>query len=170
MSNPHYRPNESIEERLAQTIFLVEATQNEQHSLWFMFTSGGARYLAKKWKQISPSLGIEMGSLDNRPVFVQIDWAEIDGALIGFWEPTSEVVDYAQIKKWFEEHYKATYDDGTRPATCNSSNFHQCVNAIKQWKEKQVVIQHELPSTLPANLLPPTIPADKFYDPLKEIE
>jgi len=43
------------------------------------------------------------GTLDGRPVKIAFNWVRINGHLVGFYHPESEVVDYRQIESWLEE-------------------------------------------------------------------
>lgn len=114
--------DETAESRLAKTLFVVQATSFETLCLW----SENAR----QWEQVYPAWLVTVGELDSRPICVSMSWARIDGHLVMFWEATSAVVDTVQIEKWLSQHFAGKWDSGTRQATTDAMNFHQCLNAI----------------------------------------
>ena len=123
--------------RLQRTRFIVEATDKERHSLWSFWahqSNSKDQYRPPKiarldWPHGTGGWGVRVGTLDGRPVVVSMTWEEINGCMIMFWNPTSEVVDYRMIKEWLEEHFTRKYDV-TRPARCNAMNFHHCVSDL----------------------------------------
>lgn len=134
--------NDTAENRLKQTFFIVEATSNEQHMLWEQLSSdsiykildrdGKPAYPQVKWEQISMGFGVTVGEVYKHPVFISLNWARINGKFVMFYHPTSQLIDYRKIDKWLEENFKGTYDNGTRRASTDVSNFAHCLNAIKE--------------------------------------
>jgi hypothetical protein len=117
--------SESAESRLAKTFFVVKATSFEQQCLWEDLYS-------RKWEQINSGWVVPVGELDSRTICVSMRWAQIDGHLVMFWEATSQVVDLVKIEKWLKRHFTGTWCNGTRQATTNAANFHDCLNAIDE--------------------------------------
>jgi hypothetical protein len=124
---------DTAESRLAETIFIVEATSFEQHCLWAetSSTSDCRRFAPRKWEQMHGWL-VTVGRLDKRPICVSMTWNRIDGQLVMFWHPTSQVVDMVQIEKWFDKHFNGKWDKGTRNARTDAMNFHHCLHAIDE--------------------------------------
>lgn len=130
--------NDTAEERLKRTLFIVEANSFEELALW-RDTAKNSDCLRKgvkglTWEQKHGWL-ITVGELDNRPCCISTSWVKIDGCLILFWYNCSQVTDSVQTDKWFEKHFKGTYDNGTRRATCDAMNFGHCLSAIKEYKK-----------------------------------
>lgn len=118
------------------TVFCVEATSYEQHSLWAFWASDSVRRAAKpslKWKRLSGELAT-VGHDNKRPICVSIQWVEIDGQTVMFYHPTSQLVDWKKIEKWLEIEYAHVpkWDHGTRRAHCDADNFHHCRDAIRE--------------------------------------
>jgi len=129
-----YVPNS--DEKIAETVYLVEATSEEQHSLWLMYSRGGAKIRGSnypsgvkklRWNQTNPGWVQQIGWLDNRPICVTIFWARIEGYLVGFWSSDSELVDYKMIKLWLEKTFPNV-------PTTNSTNFHHVTCHISERK------------------------------------
>jgi len=131
---------ETAESRLRQTLFVVEATSFETHMLWQEHASGSTNrqkiFKPRRWEQVNPGWSVTVGELDGRPVCVSMMWNRVDGHLVMFWEPTSQVVDHIQIDAWLGKHFDGKWDNGTRDATCNAMNFHHCLNAIDDINKK----------------------------------
>lgn len=128
--------DETAESRLAKTLFVVEATSFETQCLWAENSkdSNCRRFTPRRWEQVSPGWLVTVGELDYRPVCISMSWARIDGRLVMFWYPTSQVVDTVQIEKWLEKHFTGKWDGGTRNAQTNAMNFHHCLDAIDEDK------------------------------------
>lgn len=130
---------ETAESRLKATFFAVEATSAEQLNLWRDHSSQSTSPRHKKiceWQQVTPGWLVTVGKLGKRPVVISMSWVRIDGFLVLFWYPCSQVVDHVQIDNWFEEHYDQQWGGGRR-AVCDASNFHLCVQAIDAAKARQ---------------------------------
>lgn len=124
--------NMELEDRLDHTVFLVQATHNETHSYWKEYHDNPDKRFKeppiKTWDQASGKC-FTVGYFGEHPVAVQIFWNKINGQWVGFWEPTSRVVDYQMIEKWLDQNYTRKTHDG-RNARCDSSNFHNCLAEI----------------------------------------
>lgn len=124
MSNRLWRDNETAEERLTKTFFIVEATRFERLALW----QARAYFL---WEEVNPGWLITVGKLDHRPCCISTSWALLGGFLVMFWYNCSQVTDQVQTDAWLQAHFKGTYDNGTRRAECDAMNFGHCLNAVK---------------------------------------
>ena len=69
----------------------VEATSFERHALWKEFES------RNNWNSSHQGLGICVGSHNTHILFV---FDEINGKLIAFYEPTSSVVYWDEVKQY----------------------------------------------------------------------
>ena len=56
--------------------------------------------------------------------------------LVMFWEACSRVVDHRAVDVWLAEHFKGKWDNGSRNATTNASNFHHCIQAVREANKK----------------------------------
>lgn len=127
---------DTVEARLSQTRFLVEASQNEWFQLWSQYCRDSLDHRPpapiNEWKQLGGWI-IQVGQLGGRPVCVQFNWDCLDGFLVCQWGPTSELVDYKMIRQWIDEHYdRKTYEG--RSARCDSPNIHNMLQELRQWK------------------------------------
>ena len=120
---------ETAESRLAETLFIVEATSFEQHMLWEKHSK------THKWEQINNGWLVTVGKLDDRPCCITTSWARINGQLVMFYYQCSEVTDSVQMDNWLEKHFKGTWCGGHRRANTDAGNFHLCLNAIKDKNE-----------------------------------
>ena len=97
-------------EKIKQTEYLVEATSNEVLDIWRTYcdTSFHPHEGMKKysWEQMNPGWAPTIGQLDGRPVRISMFWNRLDGHMIGFWEATSQVVDYRMIDEWFARTFQ----------------------------------------------------------------
>jgi len=89
-----------------------------------------------KWEQVSPGWLVRVGEVGDMPVNISVQWNEIDGYLVCFYEAVSAVVDNRMVEKWLKEHFKGKWDSGTRRAECDAGNFHMCLHAIEEAKKK----------------------------------
>ncbi len=122
--------HDSAESRLAETLFIVEATDFEQHCLW------EKHHQHINWKQINSGWIVIVGRLEERPCCIATSWAKIEDQLIMFYDQCSQVTDCEQTDKWLEEHFKGTWDNGRRYAKTNAKNFHLCLSAIREKNAK----------------------------------
>lgn len=144
--NPCWPDEDTAENRLKKTLFIVEATSFEQHALWrdhakennLNPSPGYAKYT---WEQVNPGwlvtvghLGTAKGKGENkkRPVCINVSWNRIDGHLVMFYDQCSQVADSVQTEKWLDENFKGKYDSRTRRAQCDAMNFGHCLSAIRE--------------------------------------
>lgn len=88
-----------LEQFLEGVVGWVEATSFEQHCLWKEFHLNGET----TWIENMSGLGRQIGRLDNRPIFVSLRTAVVDGHKLLFVDPTSVVVDHDQIEEWLKQ-------------------------------------------------------------------
>jgi len=110
-------PEETISVLSARPLlYLIEANSFEMLTLWEQHSS------MCDWEEYRIGDSVTIGYLDSRPVCISRLWAEINGQLVMFYHPTSQVVDYAMIEQWLDENCK-TKEDGKVPHT-DAMNFH----------------------------------------------
>lgn len=137
---------DSPEDRLALSIFLVEASPAEYMSLWVNHSHEswerpkGRTVL--KWESLSDGRCVQVGSIDKRPINVSLRWAWLDGQLVSFWYGSSPLVDYNMIEEWLGKHFTRRYDRNTRRAVCDASNFHHCLGALQEHNEAEVIEEY----------------------------
>ena len=131
--------NDTAKSRLKKTFFIVEATSFEVSCLWrdYCDRSDISRINAVPWEQVNLGWMVHICNIDNRPCSISTSWYKIDGKLVMFWYPCSQVVDYVQIEKWLKEYFTGTYNKGTRRAATDADNFHRCIGAIEEANEQQ---------------------------------
>lgn len=131
------------EGRVKQSIFAVEATSAEYSFLWANHASESSsrQFDPVDWREVGMGFGVTVGTLKKMPVVISLRWAFLDGQLVMFWHATSQVVDHRQIDNWMEKHFTAKWD-GTRRATCDASNFHHCIGAVREANAAKLVRLH----------------------------
>lgn len=97
--------------RFLMTEYLVEATSFEHHAQW-CFRARGAPYCydvrdmrTVDWVQTNPGLWEQVGKLADMPVVVNLSWAWLNGAMVCFYESTSQVVDWRMIEAWLGKKF-----------------------------------------------------------------
>lgn len=125
---------ETAESRLSKTLFIVEATSFEQHSIWEKNRDG--RFASHfEWQHIPDGWLVEVGEINSKPCCISVSWAKIEGYLVMFYHPTSRMVDWQMIEAWISESFQGKWDSGTRKAKTDAQNFHHCVDAINERKQ-----------------------------------
>ena len=125
--------NPKDEELFKDVKFLVEATYHEQFVLWQdYFNKPKYGRKAKSWKQVYTGHGLQIGTINKRPICVQIFYAILNGKKVMFYEGCSELVDHKMIKDWIQywtlDNIKWDVD---RWAHCDAQNFHLCLDGIE---------------------------------------
>lgn len=131
------------ETRLKKTGFIVEANSFEVMCLWRENAKDSTHppqdaLRRQTWEQIMDGWLVTVGKIGKRPVCIDVRWFKIDGVLVCFWDACSQVVDHKQIDAWFAKHFAGTYDNGTRRASTDANNFHLCLHALEEIREKQL--------------------------------
>jgi hypothetical protein len=139
MAKKSFRFEQGDKEYFKDVVFLVEASSHEQHQFWrdHHYKPSQDYKVIKTWKQESGYM-IQLGKVDKRPICVTITYDIIDGRRVLFYEGCSELVDHKMIKDWLRHWTEKTvrWDNGTRWAICDSSNFHHCLEAIEEMNKK----------------------------------
>lgn len=133
MNKKLYKFNPKDQDLFKDVIFLVEANDNEVHSFWRdHFHEPRKDYIIVKWEQEFCGQLIQIGELDNRPVNIAISYAKLNDKRVMFYYACSQVVDHAMVENWLKHFTLETirWDNNTRWAHCNSSNFHHCIEIV----------------------------------------
>lgn len=120
-----------MDTRLAATTCLVEATSFEELTLWQKHGNplGALDGEAVNWEQLTDGWLPTVGWMDGRPIVVSLHWSLINSRLVLFWRPTSKLVDYGVIERWFNDKIPQAYADQPNLVT-DANNFHIVVHAI----------------------------------------
>ena len=123
--------NLTVAQKYDRTVCLIETTGNHRNALWEQWSVEAGRlnrcrrvlerWTRYEWEQDSAGLMVTVGRLANRPVVVSLQWAWINGKLVCFWEPTSELVDYAMVASWLRQ---------VMPDAAQSSTFIDALRVI----------------------------------------
>lgn len=118
--------NSTLEELLSATKFAVEATGFERHMLW------RDHHQAVSWEGNPAGYGVQLGKVGDMPVMLSTTFQVIDGHVVLFYHPTSQLVDYRMIEAWLKENVPAKWDKGTRIAQTDAMNFPHCLHALAE--------------------------------------
>jgi hypothetical protein len=124
---------------LRATVFTVEANGFEQHMLWVLHA------YRVNWLQRGEGTMVTLGTLDGRPVVLSLRWAVIDNCSVLFYHPQSEVADYAMVERWLAENCTPPTWGGGRAARCDAQNFHQCLSAIEEYRNRCLDLIEQAP-------------------------
>jgi hypothetical protein len=112
----------SCEEILDKVSFFVEG---DRYTIWKEWKNEGL-----EWSDFSQGHGIEIGTVQSRgynyPVIVSFTYARIGDTLVAFYDCNSRCCDWTMIEDYITKNYPVKYDNGSRRAMTNSSNFHHC--------------------------------------------
>lgn len=122
-------PHATLEELLSATKFAVEATGFERHMLW------RDHHQRTSWEGHPAGYGIELGKIGDMPVMLSTTFQAIDGHVVLFYHPTSQMVDYRMIEAWLNKNVATKWDKGTRIARTNAMNFSHCLHALAELNE-----------------------------------
>lgn len=124
----------NTDDRWAQTQFAVQATDAEQLFLWQIHAKDSIQktdWNVIEWKQDCRGHYSLIGECDGRPVGVSVCWSRLNGVLVAFYEPVSQVVDWELVNDWLNSVFNGRWDGGTRRAHSNAMNFHHCLDFIR---------------------------------------
>ncbi|MFA5071083.1 MAG: hypothetical protein WC511_01780 [Candidatus Pacearchaeota archaeon] len=114
----------AISPLLAETVFLVEADNFSQYSLWLQYKDK-----FKTWEQLGGVM-IEVGRINDRPICVALDFNKINDKMVCFYYPASVLVDWGMIEEWIDSVCFPLWDDETRHAKTDANNFHHCKDLL----------------------------------------
>lgn len=135
-----------LKSNLRSTIFIVEANDYERFALWRENADDATAPLIANpvvWRQKNPGVMIELGTLDDMPVTLSLTWATINNCSVMFWYMPSVVTDSRMAEKWLDENCNPPTWSSGYPARCNAMNFHHCLQAIEEYRERCMKIIDE---------------------------
>ena len=124
----------NFEDKMKRTDFFVEAESFTKDALYSKYFENNEDKDKLYWLNDGAGFGKVVGHIDRlrrKPVTVLFTFAAIGDKYICFYNPTSRFVDWTMVENWIEKHCPVTYDNGTRSAMTDASNFHQCYNFCK---------------------------------------
>lgn len=137
--------------RARQCVAAVEANSNEQQMLWLLWfhisyygssvrpwdsrwrpAEGAGR--VKTWEQVNPGHLVTICKVGRwprtaRPVCVSVFYARVNGQLVAFYEPTSQLVDHELVREWARQAFP-------NAERTNAENFHNTVWRIDEANEE----------------------------------
>lgn len=119
--------------RFKYTMYVVEATDFEQHALYLQHVEYPQNTLKISWVHISNGSNITIGKIGDDPVCVSFRWAIINQVPVMFYEPTSVMVDWDMVKEYIESKCNP-FVNGS-PARTNARNFHHVIHASDAMKD-----------------------------------
>ena len=132
--------NDTAENRLKRTVFIVEANSFECLCLWRDHAKQNRDprpdMTQQDWEQINSGWMVTVGKVGKRPVCIDVRWYKIDGCLVMFYDACSQVVDHRQVEAWLRKNFTNKYDNDTRWAQCDAMNFGHCLSAIREHNEQ----------------------------------
>jgi len=152
-------------DRLEKTFFIIEATSFEQHTLWqnhhyyptLSLDYRGFREESVSWDSLSGII-ITIGHLGEKLVAISLSWVMVNGVPVLFWCPSSKVVCYDLIEKWFSENcVPERWGNGTRRSYTDANNFSHCRIAIKEYKDGEHSNPYKYPFDFPIHSPPKEI-------------
>jgi len=121
-----------LDKRLHLTEFFVKATSKERHGFWRTNKDdlNTKSEYALDWVDDSSGVMYQVGSVkvkkEKLPVCVTFSFAKLNGVQVCFYTSDSRCVDWVQIRDFIQKYFPTKYDNGTRTARTDSSNFHHC--------------------------------------------
>lgn len=90
--------NPKHQELFNDVVFIIEATDNEQHTFWRdYFYEPRKDFTIIKWEEEFTGKLIQIGELDNRPINIAISYAKLNGKRVIFYDAVSQVVDHQMV-------------------------------------------------------------------------
>lgn len=112
---------------------LVEATSYEQTTIYEKVSKG---CYGKEWVDLdfnTRSLGVHIGDIINKTIYISIIIATYREQKIGFWYPTSEMVYYPMILDHFKKAAPHLFGKGKSLRNTDADNFHIVKQSIDDY-------------------------------------
>jgi hypothetical protein len=120
-------PEIASDTRLKNLHALVEVgTSYERRMLWREHSadaslSGVSSGLMLTWEQDLNGWGVQVGIFAGEPVHIGLEFARINGKMIGIYGPISATVHHSMINAWVEKYTSTA--DGHRVPRTDAENF-----------------------------------------------
>ncbi|MFA7341246.1 MAG: hypothetical protein WC028_30970 [Candidatus Obscuribacterales bacterium] len=111
--------------RFAQVEYMVEADNFVYHTLWSTW------HESIKWQPDAAGRMVGLGILIGRNVNVEVRFARLNGHMVMFYYPCSQLVDYTMVDSFIEDVRKLglAARPGSEPAgKSDATAFHNCVH------------------------------------------
>lgn len=119
----------SPDEKMKRVDFFVEADTFSREQLDIRYGRGNNRADAPDWNNDGQGFGKTVGYIngkEDQAVVVAFNFAAIGDKWVCFYHATSRFVDWTMIEKYIDDNWPVKYDNGTRTARVDASNFHNC--------------------------------------------
>jgi hypothetical protein len=126
------KEDSEIQRELNSVEFIVEANDFERHVLWEKWFHREARV---SWNQVLSGYGVTIGTIDDRPIVLSLNFAFIEGRKVLFHHVCSQLADYKMAEDWLEMHCNPV-GLGGRKTSCDAQNFHVCVHTLQALNER----------------------------------
>lgn len=131
--------NAEHEKLFKDVVYIVESTYNERHLFWekFHYKPFYDDFKIESWEVEMSGTGTTIGTVDGRPVTLDITWAKLEGYRVLFYDVMSEVADWKMVEKWFS-HWRKQFPqiqstDSTNVGHC----VRYCIDRAKKNKENK---------------------------------
>jgi hypothetical protein len=129
MKIPQYH-GQNLDDILPLVDFVVEANNNEKHHWWKDFNKD------HPLEQIMFGFGVNVGTVNNLPVFLELSFYHVYDKLVMFYNPCSRMVDWDMVDEWITALLHKNYPEykGKYPKLdygCDANNDHQIVKFCK---------------------------------------
>lgn len=143
---------DTAENRLKHTFYLVEADSFAQHVLWARHAAdsrettiwnptGKPAYEPVQWEQECSGWGVQVGELAGMPLMIGVNWARIEGRWVCFWYQMSAVTDCRRSEEWLTAHFpRFCRTPEGEPMSCDAAAFHSCLSAIEAAKQREEAV------------------------------
>jgi hypothetical protein len=117
-----YQRNKLLtDQKLLDTVYLVEADANAMHQLWCEWCWNRDA----EWEEDLTGTLPQIGTLADMPVTLHLSWAIIAGQRVGFWYMPSMVTDHRLAQKWIKENLPNVREKS------DATNFGNIVRSIR---------------------------------------
>lgn len=124
----------SADEKMKRVDFFVEADTFSREQLRIKYGCSN-RADDPAWLDDGEGFGKTIGNiglLPDKPVTIHFNFAAIGDKWVCFYRAISRYVDWDMIESYIDKNWPVKYDNGTRVARCDASNFHSCWNFCKE--------------------------------------
>lgn len=92
------------------------------------------------WSDHKEGVLLTIGQLDGMPVTLELTFAGINNCGVMFFHSPSVVTDARMVDEWLAENCNPPEWGGGRPARCGATNFHQCIRATEEYRDRCMAI------------------------------
>ncbi len=123
-----------LAEYLAGVVGVIEATSFEHHSLWCDYAEAGQKHGRRfPWNETGHGTLQQVGGIGNRPIWISILTATVDGHKLLFWHVTSPVADHDQCEAWLRVNLPETaFREDGRLNQSDPMNFTNVFPRVRQ--------------------------------------